>query len=634
MSLAPFRMAVTVARRPWNNTVAMPRPLLWLLRNLFEIMSHFPFSITIKAITLCLFVFAGPAIANEAEFILRPVDTSSPRATLESVQQEMKLAFQSFLQGKRDIQQFVRRASRTLDLSEIPPALREREEVESMYLLIDILDRMESISPEEVPGADEVANDQLDRWNLRDTDIVIARIEDGPRAGEFLFSKETVARLKEFYDRVRPFPKRESAIIPVGAYEFYRSGVNTVFSPSFINALPRWLRKDFLGEPAWKWPPLLLLVAVVVIIAILLIRLRPVRSDIRDDDIGLDITVRRLAAPMFLVLASLFISYFSTRHLRITGTTFDLLIIGTRILLILSTAYILNLGIKLIGEIVIKSMHTRRASFDSQLVRLGFRLLFWIITIFAFTIMAENIGMPVAALAASLGVGGLAVALAAQSTLENLVAGLTIYGDRPVRIGDLCSVGGTSGRVESIGLRSTRLRTLERTLVTIPNADVAKQVLENFSVRDRMLFRTTIGLRYETTPDQMRYVLGKLRELAYGHPKVLEEDMRIRFSDLGTSSLDVELFFYVKAIVLPDFMEIKEDLLLRIMDIVEQAGTGFAFPAQTAYLAKDKGLDEDKVRAAEAQVDLWRESGELPFPDLNEVERDRVRDRLDYPKGS
>ncbi len=228
-------------------------------------MSYFRFSDTVKAITLCLFIFAGSAVANEAEFTLRPVDTSSPRATLQSLQQEMKLAFKSFLQGKRSIQQFVRRASKTLDLTGIPPALREREEVESMYLLIDILDRLESISPEELPGADEVAQDQLDRWNLRDTDIVIARIEDGPRAGEFLFSKETVARLKDFYDRVKPFPKRENAIIPVGAYEFYRGGVNTVFSPSFINGLPRWLRKDFLGEPAWKWPALVLLMTVVII---------------------------------------------------------------------------------------------------------------------------------------------------------------------------------------------------------------------------------------------------------------------------------------------------------------------------------------------------------------------------------
>ncbi len=84
---------------------------------------------------------------------------------------------------------------------------------------------------------------------------------------------------------------------------------------------------------------------------------------------------------------------------------------------------------------------------------------------------------------------------------------------------------------------------------------------------------------------------------------------------------------------MPEFMVIKEDLLLRIMDIVEQAGTGFAFPAQTVYLAKDKGLDQDKGRAAEVQVNQWRESGELPFPNLNEAERDRVRDRLDYPRG-
>lgn len=110
-----------------------------------------------------------------------------------------------------------------------------------------------------------------------------------------------------------------------------------------------------------------------------------------------------------------------------------------------------------------------------------------------------------------------------------------------------------SGKVESIGLRSTRLRTLARTLVTIPNAEVAKQTLENISVRDRMLLQTTIGLSYETTPDQLRYVLGKLRELFYGHPRVIDDGMRVRLIGFDASSLDIEINLYVKATVTPAF---------------------------------------------------------------------------------
>jgi small-conductance mechanosensitive channel len=234
-------------------------------------------------------------------------------------------------------------------------------------------------------------------------------------------------------------------------------------------------------------------------------------------------------------------------------------------------------------------------------------------------------------MAAGLGAAGLAVALATQSTLENLVAGLTIYGDRPIRIGDFCCIGGIVGNVENIGLRSTRIRTLERTLVTIPNAEVAKHNLENFSLRDRMLLQTTLSLRYETTPDQLRYVLGRFRELFYGHPKVINKDMRVRFIGFGASSLDIEIFLYIRTNNKPVFLEICEDLNLRIIDILSEAGAAFAFPSQTAYLTRDTAPDAERMRAAEAHVETWREAGELPFPDLPTETKDIVRDTLDYP---
>jgi MscS family membrane protein len=325
------------------------------------------------------------------------------------------------------------------------------------------------------------------------------------------------------------------------------------------------------------------------------------------------------------------LDYVMSRQLRLTGMGLTIGEIAVQLVSLVTLAYILHLLISLLAEAVIKILHTRSTGFDSQLIRLTFRILFWVLTLMAIAVISEHIGVPVAALAAGIGVGGLAFALAAQSTLENLVAGLTIYGDRPIRVGDFCTIGGVSGTVESIGLRSTRLRTLARTLVTIPNAEVAKHNLENFAVRDRMLLHTTLGLRYETTPDQLRYLLGRLRELFYGHPKVVDDGLRVRFIGFGASSLDIEIYLYVKATAKPAFMEICEDLNLRIMDIVDEAGAGFAFPSQTAYLARDTAPDPDRVRAAETRVEAWRESGELPFPDLADEAQDAVGDKLDYP---
>jgi MscS family membrane protein len=143
------------------------------------------------------------------------------------------------------------------------------------------------------------------------------------------------------------------------------------------------------------------------------------------------------------------------------------------------------------------------------------------------------------------------------------------------------------GTVEDIGLRSTRIRTLNRTLVSIPNGQISAANVENFAVRDKFLFRHTLGLVYETTAAQMQSVLGAVRELLATHPHVEAEGARIRFVAFNAYSLDLEIFAFVRATEMPAFLAIQEELLLRIMEIVEKSGTGFAFPSQTIYLRRE-----------------------------------------------
>jgi len=160
--------------------------------------------------------------------------------------------------------------------------------------------------------------------------------------------------------------------------------------------------------------------------------------------------------------------------------------------------------------------------------------------------------------------------------------------DRPVRIGDYCRFGTQEGWVEDIGLRSTRVRTPARTVISVPNAVFSNVDIENLTSRDRMRFFTTLNLRYETTPDQMREVLLQLRALLAGHPKVGSELLRVRFTAFGASSLDIELNAYILTPSVDEFLEIRESLLLQIMDLVSRAGTGFAFPSQTVYMTRDQ----------------------------------------------
>ncbi len=216
--------------------------------------------------------------------------------------------------------------------------------------------------------------------------------------------------------------------------------------------------------------------------------------------------------------------------------------------------------------------------------------------------MLRAFGVDVTAGLAALGIGGLAIALGAQKLFENLIGSLTLIADRPMRIGDFGKFGDTLGTVEEIGIRSTRVRTLDRTVLTIPNGQLSAQAIENYTQRDRFWFHPVLNLRYETSPDQMRYVLQALRALLEEHARVDSTTARVRLIALGSHSLDIEIFAYIIAWDYNGFLEVQEELLLRCMDIVAESGTGFAFPSQTLYLGRDGGLDPERTRTAEESI--------------------------------
>jgi MscS family membrane protein len=244
---------------------------------------------------------------------------------------------------------------------------------------------------------------------------------------------------------------------------------------------------------------------------------------------------------------------------------------------------------------------------------------------------AQLLGLPVVPLVAGLGVGGLALALAAQPTIENLIAALTLHADRPVRVGDFCRFGDTLGIVEEIGMRSTRIRTLDHTILSVPNADFAKGRVDNYSARRKMWYHPRIRLRYETTPDQIRYLLIEIRKLLYGHPRVLADPARIRFVGFGEYSLDLDVFAYVDTKDYGEYLEIAEDLNLRIMDVIKAAGTELAIPARLEYQMDKTPLDEKEIRKAEASVQEWRGQRAMYLPTFPPETIAKLHGTLDYP---
>jgi MscS family membrane protein len=214
-----------------------------------------------------------------------------------------------------------------------------------------------------------------------------------------------------------------------------------------------------------------------------------------------------------------------------------------------------------------------------------------------------TMGFDVSALLAGLGVGGLAIALAGQKTIENLFGGISVVLDQPVRVGDFGRFGQLVGTVEDIGLRSTRIRTLQRTIVTIPNAEFSQIHIESFAARDMMLFTCTLGVRYETTPAQIALLCDRIKEFLVTHPLVSPEPRRVRFFNLGSSALEIEIFAYIKTADYNHFLEIKEGINLRILELVAEVGTECAFQSVAHYQATLLPLPPEKAAAAQRHYD-------------------------------
>ena len=155
--------------------------------------------------------------------------------------------------------------------------------------------------------------------------------------------------------------------------------------------------------------------------------------------------------------------------------------------------------------------------------------------------------------------------------------------------------------------------------------------LENFTMRDKIWFHHMLHLRYETTAEQLRYILAEIRRMLYQHPKIETPSARIRFVGFGSSSLDLEIFAYVLDTTYEVFLEIQEDLLLRVMGIIEASGGGLALPSQMTYVTKDSGLDAEKSQKAIETVHQWREQGKLPFPDFSPKTISEIDNKIEYP---
>ncbi len=239
------------------------------------------------------------------------------------------------------------------------------------------------------------------------------------------------------------------------------------------------------------------------------------------------------------------------------------------------------------AQLVVVSTWATSHPASRSLIPLGLRIAKMTVAAMGVLAMLSGLGYPVTTILAGLGVGGIGIALASQKTVENLFGALSLGADQPFREGDFVRVDDCLGTVEAIGLRSTRIRTLDRTVVSIPNGKLAEMRVESFAARDRMRLACTIGLVYGTTAPQMRAILTSLHERLRAHPRIWPDNVIVRFKEFGDWSLNIEVMAWFQTSEWSDFQAIREELLLDFMEVVEAGGSSFAFPTRTIHLVPE-----------------------------------------------
>jgi MscS family membrane protein len=411
------------------------------------------------------------------------------------------------------------------------------------------------------PDEDIVGTITTKNGNL---DITLERVDRGKSGLVWLFSKKTLSLIPDVFEEVTTPPverflpafmvKTRVAGVPLFEYAAFVLGLpllylltgllNRVLGFGFGIVWRTVMRKPNAKNPTVMVQPVRLFLIALTIQSTLSV-------------VGLPLLARQFWSTVALVIS----------------------IVSTVWLLLLLNGW---------GEkALLRRLHRDNRSGATSVLRLTRRVIDVAILFAGFLFTLRRFGVDPTAALAGLGVGGIAVALAAQKTLENVIGGISLIADKALRVGDVLRLGDVLGAVEAVGLRSTRIRTMDRTIVIVPNSQIANASLETLSARDKFWFHHVAGLRYETTVEQMRAVIEGVLDLLASNANVNPGSMRVRFIHVGPFSLDVDIFAYITASDWDDFLKIQEGLLFSVMDIVSAAGAAIAFPSHTLYFSGD-----------------------------------------------
>lgn len=266
-----------------------------------------------------------------------------------------------------------------------------------------------------------------------------------------------------------------------------------------------------------------------------------------------------------------------------------------KIFVTFAIAWMLFNAISVLETYLSRIVEKTESTLDDHLIPFIRKSLRAFIIFIAFILIIQNLGYSISGLLASLGIGGLAVALAARETLSNIFGSFMIILDRPFHLGDWIKAGDMEGVVEEIGFRSTKIRTFAKTQISVPNNIIANMSLDNFSRMPKRRIKLNVGVTYETTPPQMQEAVQNIRQMLEKHPGIHQEFMLVNFTDFGPSSLDILVYCFTVTTDWAEYLKVRQEVALNIMIILEELGLEIAFPSQSLYL---RGESAEKLPPA------------------------------------
>ena len=539
-------------------------------RSLYERVRALPYKVVTGAGAHLVFEEARIATESDAgSLLLRPTKTENPRDTMDTFLRAMNDYVEGVATNNPDKESRIQDAMQCLDLSEIPAPVREIKGHEAAQLIKEVMDRVVKIDldriPTQGPGGGPIEN-----WRLKNSDITIARLDEGERAGDYLFTAQTVRMARHYYDLVEDLP--------------YKAGGGAGFKRPWLEAnVPEWSRDRTVLLANWQWIGLAVLIllgwilkALVTWLVSLARRLAEKRSSTEWDD-KLFAAVERPAG--LLTAATLW--YFSVHALQLDETSLTIL---TGLIEVVFCVGVIQ-GLYRLSDVLtlyLGSLAKKTDSnLDDHLVPVLQRALHTFIIVFGVLIIVQNLGFNVMSVLAGLGLGGLAFALAAQDTCANLFGSIMILLDRPFQVGDWIVADGVEGSVESIGFRSTQVRTFYQSVISVPNSGLAKANIDNMGARKERRVKAFFGLTYDTPPEKIEAFMEGLKNIVKANKTTRKDYFQVAFTGYGDSSLQIMLYCFLDV---PDWsteLLERQNIYLEILRLADHLGVDFAFPTQT-----------------------------------------------------